>query len=32
MLLARRGFAAVQTVRDYGDQERVSLGQWQDAK
>ena len=27
-LLQRRGFQAVGTVRDYGDQERVSLGQW----
>ena len=27
-LLQQRGFQAVMTVRDYGDQERVSLGQW----
>ena len=27
-LLQQRGFQAVGTVRDYGDQERVSLGQW----
>ena len=28
-LLQQRGFHAVATVRDYGDQERVTLGQWQ---
>ena len=27
-LLLQRGFQSVHTVRDYGDQERVSLGQW----
>lgn len=27
-LLQQRGFLSVATVRDYGDQERVSLGQW----
>lgn len=27
-LLQQRGFLSVETVRDYGDQERVSLGQW----
>jgi len=29
-LLLQRGFHAVATVRDYGDQERVTLGQWQE--
>lgn len=28
-LLQQRGFHAVATVRDYGDQERVTLGQWE---
>lgn len=28
-LFLRRGFHAVATVRDYGDQERVTLGQWE---
>lgn len=28
-LLLQRGFHAVATVRDYGDQERVTLGQWE---
>jgi len=27
-LLSARGFVQVETCRDYGDQERVSLGQW----
>ena len=27
-LLLQRGFQSVHTVRDYGDQERVSLGVW----
>lgn len=29
-LLLQRGFHAVATVRDYGNQERVTLGQWQE--
>ena len=28
-LLLQRGFSSVATVRDYGDQERVTLGQWE---
>jgi release factor glutamine methyltransferase len=28
-LLCQRGFQAVTTVRDYGSQERVTLGQWE---
>lgn len=28
-LLLQRGFSSVVTVRDYGDQERVTLGQWE---